>query len=221
MAQPRRRWRSNNEANDSRRTDRTEDVHVTRRVRGAVAGLARSDRRERDRLVPAEYLSWRRADRERHVLELVKRTHSGVGSSPLVMVRRSEEPGDARVVPDLAWVLEVESDLEILRLATHGLAQVRDPAATDPLVHALGSSDQTVRVHAIRGLARLRARPALPRLIDLLDDRSVRVDAARALVAIRDERALEPLRHASGIGLIGRRKLRHLADELAREVGAK
>jgi HEAT repeat protein len=52
----------------------------------------------------------------------------------------------------------------------------------------------------VTGLGRLQARQAVPALIGLLNERRLRTHVASALLAIRDERALEPLRRAAGRG---------------------
>jgi HEAT repeat protein len=82
------------------------------------------------------------------------------------------------------------------RAALAGLRRANTAAPIPAFLGALQSDDRASREHAIIGLADLKAREGVPPLIALLDDRRHRTQAAWALVSIRDERALEPLRAA-------------------------
>jgi HEAT repeat protein len=132
------------------------------------------------------------------------------------------EGGDPAVIAALTLVAERDPDVAVKRSAFSGLARIPDPTAIPGLLPGLRSSDRATRAHAIKGLCKLRARAAVPDLVALLDDWYSAVLAARALVAIRDETALEPLRLASGGGWPWRRRqLRRYADELEEAVGLR
>jgi hypothetical protein len=74
---------------------------------------------------------------------------------------------DARIPPILISLLE---DPEVNYTAVWGLADSGDPRAVDPLIRTLNSTDPTLRVMAIRALARLQAKDAIPALSRLLND---------------------------------------------------
>ena len=77
--------------------------------------------------------------------------------------------------------------------AAWALARVWSPQAADPLVDALSRVDLDLAV-----FAHLRGSPAVDRLVAMVDheDRRIRSRVMEALVATRDERAIEPLRRA-------------------------
>jgi HEAT repeat protein len=116
-------------------------------------------------------------------------------------VRPLLEAGDPTFIRPLTTVAELDPDVRNRRNAVAGLQRMNDPAAVPGLLAGLRSSDRATRVWAIRGLQRLRARAAVPELTAVLADWRQRYAAATALVAIRDERALQPLREASRHGL--------------------
>lgn len=101
-------------------------------------------------------------------------------------------------IPLLTQLLENEDEV-IRSAALHGLSGTRSSVAVRPLVKLLSSDDQKVRTDAIMALEYLGDTSAVPALIEMLPrgghDAS---DAARALAAIGDPRALEPLREAIG-----------------------
>jgi HEAT repeat protein len=81
--------------------------------------------------------------------------------------------------------------------------------------------DKATRIHAIIGLGELRSREAVEPLLELLDDPSCAGSAAKALVDIGDERALDPLRSAATSTRSARRQrtLRQAATELETRTG--
>jgi HEAT repeat protein len=105
----------------------------------------------------------------------------------------SGDPAGARALTDI--VLR-DPDVRVQRTGLFELSRIPDPVVLPAMLIGLTSSDRACRLHAILALRRLRAREAVPTLIPLLMDRRSRVDVARTLVAIRDERALEPLKAA-------------------------
>src|SRR5271165_907137 len=130
------------------------------------------------------------------------------------------ENGDPAVIPALVAVVNLDPDPVVRRRALFGLSRMSDRAAIEGLLPGLRASDRASRAHAIKGLGRLRAREALPDLVAQLDDWYGCVMAAEALVAIRDERALEPLRRAAEKGSPWRRRrLRGRAEELEGVLG--
>lgn len=128
--------------------------------------------------------------------------------------------GDPAVVSALTAVLELENDATIRKMALQGLTRSEDPAAIPGLLRGLESDNHASRWIAIHGLEQLRTSEAVPGLISLLGDRRSRTKAAKALVAIGDERGLEPLRAAADSGSpISRGKLRRYAGELEAALG--
>ena len=127
---------------------------------------------------------------------------------------------DPRAVPGLMRVAEEDPSIKVRRAALMGLQRSEDRRTIPVLLNALRSEDPASREHAILGLETLNAREGVPGLISILDDPRQRTLAARALVTIRDERGLEPIRAASKRGWPrSRRVLRALAAELATAVG--
>jgi HEAT repeat protein len=117
-------------------------------------------------------------------------------------------------------VAEEDPSINVRRAALSALQRPGDRRAIPTLLAALESEDRASREHAILGLERLKAREGVPGLIAILDDTHHRTLAARALVAIRDERALDPIRDASKSGWPrSRRILNAYAAELATAVG--
>jgi HEAT repeat protein len=127
---------------------------------------------------------------------------------------------DPRAIPALTTVAEEDPLVSIRRTALSALRRTRDPAAIPALLNALKSDDPASRAQGIKGLEALKAREAVPALVALLDSKKDRTHAAEALVAIRDERALEPIRDAANRGWPrSRRILRAHAADLAKSVG--
>ena len=128
--------------------------------------------------------------------------------------------GDPAVIPALTKLAASDQDPRIRRRAISGLARMLDTSAVPALLLGLDADDRATRVWAIHGLRKLKARDAVPGLLRLLGDRRHRFDAAEALVGIRDERALGPLRKASRHGSPRtRRRLGRHAAALATALG--
>ena len=115
-------------------------------------------------------------------------------------IRHAGKDGEPAVIPALLVALEADPDTLVKRHAAYGLASIPDQAIAPALRGALPSADRATKGHAIVGLGRLRARDAVPDLARLLDDRYARMLVADALVEIRDEHALAPLRAAAARG---------------------
>lgn len=104
---------------------------------------------------------------------------------------------DPSVVPFLTPLLEKDHDRSVRRTAAYGLRRTGDQSAMPALLHALSDTDKATRIHAAMGLGDLQARAAVEPLSELLNDRGCAKAAARALVDIGDERALDPLKGAA------------------------
>ena len=74
---------------------------------------------------------------------------------------------DPRVVPILISLLK---DPEVNYFVPWRLAEIGDRRAVVPLINTLASSDPSMRVFAIRALAKLKAREAIPAIYPLLKD---------------------------------------------------
>jgi hypothetical protein len=117
-------------------------------------------------------------------------------------------------------IVERDDDFPAKRYALMGLMRTRDQAALPALLSGLELADSACRYHAILGVKFLRARSAVPRLIELLDDWHSGSAAGDALVEIRDERALAALRARARRGLPrSRRAFRERATTLAQSLG--
>jgi HEAT repeat protein len=129
---------------------------------------------------------------------------------------------DPAIIPVLAPLLENETDPELRRMAAYGLRFTGDHAVEPMLLKALSDSDTATRIHAAMGLGLLRSRAAVDGLTKLLEDRACAGPAADALVEIRDERALGPLRGAASSARWWRRKrLGRAAATLEERVGLR
>jgi HEAT repeat protein len=128
---------------------------------------------------------------------------------------------DPAIVPILAPVLERDPDSSVRRSAAYGLRRTSDESVVQPLLRALSDTDKATRIHAAMGLGDLRSRAAVEPLSELLHDRACAGAAARALVEIGDECALEPLRGAasSATSKRQREKFTRAAVDLERRVG--
>jgi HEAT repeat protein len=135
-----------------------------------------------------------------------------------------EGAADPKVIPRLTRLLDDEPHTDVRRTAVWILRSTGDAAATGPLISALEGPDTATRLHAVMGLRDLKAREALPELIGCLHDPrwSVRCESAKALVKIRDERAVQPLRDAAATAILPWRKQRmeNAAQRLSRAVGS-
>lgn len=132
-------------------------------------------------------------------------------------------PVDPEVIAHLAPLLEGDPDPAVRRTAAFGLRRTHDRAAIGPLLKGLGDSDKAPRGNSMLGVGDLRAREAVEPLATLLGDRSYAVMAARALVRIGDERALESLRTAAASSRSRRRRaaFEQAAAELEARVGLR
>lgn len=130
---------------------------------------------------------------------------------------------DPRIIPVLAPLLEGDPDPSVRRAAAYGLRRTGDEGAVRPLLLALSDKDKATRIHAAMGLGSLRSRDAVKPLSELLHDRACGVTAARALVEIRDESALAPLRAAASSAGSRRRRaaLNRAASDLECRVGLR
>lgn len=169
--------------------------------------------------LPPDFFAKPTRARRRIVDGLVRRsTVATTGTKEFI--RNWSEGGDPAVIPALTTVAERDLDVVVKRSAFCGLARIADQAAIPGLIPGLRSSDRATRAHAVKGLEKLRARAAVPGLVALLGDWYSAVPAGRALVAIRDERALEPLRLAAGRGWPWRRRrMRRCVKDLDSALG--
>ena len=106
-----------------------------------------------------------------------------------------------QAVPALLDVLKSSKTDSQRYWAVRILGASTDSETTAPLIAALQDRSEKVRAEAARSLGRLKARPAIHPLTDvLLRDplAPVREEAARALGEIGDEQALEALKQALG-----------------------
>lgn len=133
---------------------------------------------------------------------------------------------DPRAVPALTEIMQRDPSIPIQRAAVAALRGTGDPAAIPGIIIGLRSGDRACCLSAILGCRQLKAREAVADLIALLNNtqrkefRQIREHAADALVAIRDERAIQPLRAAATRGSPrSRRRLKRFADELASSLG--
>jgi bilin biosynthesis protein len=90
-----------------------------------------------------------------------------------------------------------DENVDIRRMATSILGQIKDPRAVDSLVATLEDEHRNVRMMAAWSLAQI-GEPAVKPLINVLrmGRSSARGDVAWALGKIGDQRAVEPLIHA-------------------------
>lgn len=168
--------------------------------------------------LPRDFFSEPRRSRIRHVDKLVARTPGH--PKGMEILRTWYQSGDVALIPTLTAVVNLDPDEDVRRSALGGLGRMPDRAAIPGLLPGLRSTDRRSRFLAVSALGRLGARESLPDLVELLGDRYCRTAAAEALVAIRDERALEPLRHAAAQARPWRRRrLRRRVDELEAAVG--
>ena len=101
--------------------------------------------------------------------------------------------GGERVVEAVLGLLGEEDEF-VRRYAVEILNAIPSARAVEPLIRALGDSDWWVRERSIDALARTRDTRAVEPLMDLMAaDSTVAPLCARALGAIGDPRALEPL----------------------------
>jgi HEAT repeat protein len=154
------------------------------------------------------------------VLALATRT-PGV-SRPVSALELQRTDGDPAVIPTLSRLVARESNPRIRRIAMMGLARTSSQDAIPALLSGLDVDDDATRVWAARGLGKLKAREGLPGLIPLLENRRLRHEAAQALLAIRDTRAVQPMRQAARHGMPWTRsRLRRQALQLAKAVGER
>jgi HEAT repeat protein len=152
----------------------------------------------------------------RHAVVYIASTKPGGGKADIGV--GSTDPA---IIPLLAPLLEEDPDRSVRRTAAYGLRRTGDRSAIQPLIRALSDSDKATRIHAALGLGDLQAREAIEPLSELLDDRGCAEPAARALVEIGDERALEPLKRAASSARSRRQreKFAQAVIDLERRVG--
>jgi HEAT repeat protein len=152
----------------------------------------------------------------RRVVTYIASTKPGGGKA--ILATGATDPA---IVPILAPVLREDPDRAVRRAAAYGLRRTNDQSAIQPLMQALSDTDVATRIHAAMGLGDLRARDAIGSLSHLLTDRKCAETAARSLVEIGDERALEALRSAASSTRSKRlrRKLLEAVKDLERQVG--
>jgi HEAT repeats/HEAT repeat len=128
---------------------------------------------------------------------------------------------DPRAIPILAELVMNDPDPAVRRSAVFGLRGCQDVAVSGPLIHALSDPDKATRMHAVLGLGELRSREAVEALGRLLSDRYCQARAAKALVKIRDGRAISLLEEAATNERSSRRRERLLeaARNLESDVG--
>lgn len=97
---------------------------------------------------------------------------------------------DPRAVPALISVLSVPS---VNLGAIWALAEIGDKRAVDPLISLLANNDTTVRVYAIRALARMHAKEAIPAIYRLLNDKDRSHDSPLISVGAAAQEALTQL----------------------------
>jgi HEAT repeat protein len=83
--------------------------------------------------------------------------------------------------------------------ATRSLGELGDKTAVEPLIDMLTDEWVNVRIYAVQSLGKLGDKRAVPNLISVFENQSendlVRAGAAAALGALKDQRALLPLRN--------------------------
>ena len=133
----------------------------------------------------------------REIVWSLAKARSNSRDSLAETIQHSNEDGEPAAIGALTVALEADPDRLVKRHAAYGLACIPDEAVAGPLIGALPLPDRATKGHAILALGRRRVREAVPDLVPLLHDRYARMLAANALVAIGDERGLEPLRQAA------------------------
>ena len=175
--------------------------------------------------LPADFFAWEQQRRKLWVKRVDKPPAEGLNlvTGARYIVR---DKADARAIDSLTTIVERDPSAGVQRLALLKLRATHDEAAVPGLMLGLQCDDLTARANAIIGLQDLKAREAVPILISYLDDGrrlgfdEMRSKAARALVKIGDERALEPLRDQATKGPSGSRRLfRNYSDQLATALG--
>ncbi len=113
------------------------------------------------------------------------------------------ELGDIRAVPELIYLLQVDSSKNVWgesvqEAAAKALGILGDKSAFDPLVQSFNNGNLYVRSAAITGLGLLGDKRAFELLVNILKDKSesARDEAAKALSNLNDLRAVEPLIYA-------------------------
>ena len=84
------------------------------------------------------------------------------------------------------------SDKSVRQIAAEALGVVGNAETVEPLVKLLGDSDKGIRQTTLDSLEKL-GKPAVPQLIEALDDKKIRKYVARALGEIGDKKAIIPL----------------------------
>lgn len=132
----------------------------------------------------------------RHAMDsMIELLHDPVSSIRQVAIEALGELGDHSAVRPIAERLS-NDDTGLRSLAAKALGEIGGHEAVEALiVRGMHDDQDAVRMAAAAALGHLKAREALDVLCIALSDGSgmVRVDAAVALVRIRDDRAVEPL----------------------------
>ena len=129
---------------------------------------------------------------------------------------------DDRFFATICELAKADPDVDVRRAAVMALAFSDDEAVIPILLSALRAADEPTQGWGIYGLGNLCAKEGVEPLIGLLrpyrKGTSMVVDA---LVKIRNERAIQPLREAACATWLPwrRRRLEKAADKLARSVG--
>jgi hypothetical protein len=181
---------------------------------GPASGLSQPQLVE----LPPDFFKKPADERVRHVNALVRRPCAD--KTLLETMRNWYTGGNANAVHALTAVVMGDPDVDVRRAALSALGRIPDLVVVPAMLRGLESQDRASRMHAILAFGRLRARESVPSLVALLDDRRSRVEVARTLVAIRDERALDPLRAAASRGWWWqRRRLRDCVTALEAALG--
>ena len=129
---------------------------------------------------------------------------------------------DPRFFEIFCEMAQSDSDTDVRRIAIMGLAFSEDEGAVPILLSALRDTDGSTRGWAVIGVGNFRVKEAVEPLIGLLRPwRKGTFSAVVALVEIRNERAIQPLREAANATWLPwrRRRLQKAAGKLERSVG--
>jgi HEAT repeat protein len=102
---------------------------------------------------------------------------------------------------DLSDLVRKAHDVMQVRNIATALSELAHPNGEAGLLYLAQSEDGATRMAAARGLGRLKSATALPRLLGLLNDKTlgVRREAARALGLLRSPKAAGPLMKAAQV----------------------
>jgi len=124
------------------------------------------------------------------LLEALKHQDPNVRVNAAIALSRI---GDTAAVPALLPLLK-DPEARVRAQAARSLGELGDRRAAQPLVEALRDPEVEVRKEAVRALGELREPETLGAMLEALKDLPpVRDAAERALLEVRDPRAVEPL----------------------------